>query len=103
MYYYLKDKIPVKAKDVMDWAQKFERQSEERIVKQEEVNGKFISTVFLGINHNWGEGDPLLFETMVFPSKDNFADLYCDRYSTWEEAELGHKKAVDLVKDGEIK
>lgn len=52
-----------------------------------------VSTVFiLGINHALGNGDPLLFETMIF---DGPMDGYQVRYSTWEQAELGHKKALE--------
>lgn len=45
--------------------------------------------------------EPLLFETMIFKIKDgkvNYRDLYSDRYSTWEEAEEGHKKALEFAK-----
>jgi hypothetical protein len=72
---------------------------QERIVKQEELNGYEISTVFLGIDHQFGIGPPLIFETMVFV-KDDRQDIYCDRYSTWKEAEQGHKKAVEWVENG---
>ena len=58
-------------------------------------NGKWVSTVFLGIDHNfWGKGKPLIFETMVFPNKIDLDELDMDRYSTWGEAEKGHKKMV---------
>jgi hypothetical protein len=53
-----------------------------------------VSTVFLGLDHNFGEGGaPLLFETMVFglPGED------CRRYSTWAEAEEGHARIVAQV------
>jgi hypothetical protein len=51
-----------------------------------------VSTVFiLGINHAFGDGDPLLFETMIF---DGPLDGYQVRYSTWEQAEVGHKEAL---------
>jgi hypothetical protein len=53
-----------------------------------------VSTVFLGIDHNFGNGPPLLFETMVFGGE---YDGYCKRYSTWEEAEGGHKTACALA------
>jgi hypothetical protein len=31
---------------------------------------------------------------MVFPSQESMQELDMDRYSTWEEAESGHKKMV---------
>lgn len=54
-----------------------------------------ISTVFLGLDHSFGMGDtPILFETMIFGLKDE----YCERYSTWDEAEAGHRVAVEFAK-----
>ena len=89
---------------------------ENRIVKQEMINDLWISTVFLGIDHNWmPDGKPLLFEIMVFweyekpvtktyklPSKvihtyrmdREEIDELTERYSTWEEAEAGHERIV---------
>lgn len=55
-----------------------------------------VSTVFLrGINHQFNpQGPPLLFETMVFGGS---LDREQGRYSTWAEAEAGHKHWVELV------
>ena len=68
------------------------------------VDGRDISTVFLGINHQYGNGAPLLFETIVFDNRggenENSGDEYCERYSTYDEAESGHAKVVQWVKDG---
>lgn len=50
-----------------------------------------VSTVFLGLNHNYGDGPPLIFETMIFGGP---MDQYQDRYSTEEEAMAGHNFAV---------
>jgi hypothetical protein len=61
-------------------------------------NGTEVSTVFLGLDHAWGDGPPLLFETMIFGGTE---DEYCERYSTWEEAEAGHKKAVEIALNGQ--
>jgi hypothetical protein len=55
-----------------------------------------ISTVWLGTNHQWGEGPPLLFETMVF-NGDSTADELMDRWSTEEEAKRGHAEIVTTV------
>lgn len=72
-----------------------------QIVKQETLaNGLWVSTVFLGIDLAMFPGEKRqLFETMVFiPRKagERFCDsLDMDRYSTWGEAEKGHKKIVE--------
>lgn len=85
-----------------EWAEQREEMAKNnsKHVASDTVNGKWISTVWLGLNHQWQDGEPpLIFETMVFESGD-FHDIYCDRYSTWQEAEEGHKRAVQWVKDG---
>ena len=54
-----------------------------------------ISTVFLAINHGFSSDSvPLVFETMIFGGK--FSG-YCERYSTWQDAEEGHKRAKAMV------
>lgn len=50
-----------------------------------------VSTVFLGLDHGYGEGPPILFETLVFGGP---LDQSGDRYCTWEEAEAGHERWV---------
>ena len=65
----------------------------------------FLSTVFLHINHNWGEGEPVLFETMLFV---DFSDVCCERACTEEQAREIHAKwakvadgvSSDLIKLG---
>lgn len=65
------------------------------------VNGYLVSTVDLGIDHSFGIGKPLYYETMIF-KEGSWDDLYCKRYSTEKEAKKGHKEAVKYVKDGGI-
>ena len=77
-------------------AEKFLTDPNYKFIKQEELSdGKWISTVWLGLDHNFYEKDsPLIFETMVFPKKGDYQDLDCQRYSTEEEAISGHEKLV---------
>lgn len=91
--YILKDKTPVKCDNLMEWAKNFESE-ESRRVAQTIIKKIRVSTVFLGIDHSFNGGTPILFETMIFGGKH---DQYQERYSTWEQAEEGHKKAVKLV------
>lgn len=91
-YYKLEDKIAKPVDDVVEWAQHFEHS--DRTVKKTGLPDCDISTVFLGINHRHGTGLPILFETMIFGGEH---DGYCERYSTWEEAEAGHQRAIELV------
>lgn len=88
-----------------EWCKSFEA-TESRIVKQETVarpNGfeAFVSTVWLGLDHNYGDqGPPLIFETMVFQDAHSGNDTYCNRTSTEAEAIEAHEEAVRLVKEG---
>jgi len=95
--YILKGHLPVEEHDLMKWARWFE--TAKRRVAFTQIKKVDISTVFLGMDYNFiGEGEPVLFETMIFGGKYN---EYQQRYSTWEEAENGHKEAVNLVKNHE--
>ena len=67
-----------------------------------EINGYVVSTVDLGLDHSFGIGAPLYYETMIFKKDGNnidFHDLYCKRYSTEDEAREGHQKAIEYVKN----
>ena len=82
--------------DLMTWARWLEGPDSKRVVAQTKLpNGKFVSTVFIGLDHSFGGLKPLLFETMIFGTGDE--DEYQERYSTYEEAEAGHAKAVELA------
>ena len=95
--HYILIKKKVFEVSLMHWAEWFE--TADRIVRQQTLkNGRFVSTVFLGIDHNFGAGKPLLFETMVFPSKGGYGELDVDRYSSYKEAEKGHKLMVEKWK-----
>lgn len=49
-----------------------------------------VSTVWLGLDHGFGRGAPLIFETMVFLD-GTVEDTYLQRYATKEEAMAGHE------------
>jgi hypothetical protein len=61
-----------------------------RLVAQTPVSGGMVSTVFLGLDHNFVmDHPPLLWETMVFPD-DSREDLCCQRYTSYDDAVKGH-------------
>ena len=93
-YYMLKDKIAIPC-DLMSWARWFEK-ADRHVAKSGGPKGErpWISTVFLGLNHNSGDGPPLLFETMIFGGEH---DQYQVRCSTWKQAEAMHAKACKLA------
>lgn len=99
--YILIDKKPVPEPDFRKWRRWFE--NADRRVARTDVGNKTVSTVFLGLDHNfYGKGEPILFETMIFgPPKMNKIlkmkvrpDEGAWRHSTWEEAEKGHWEVV---------
>ncbi len=97
--YILINKKPVKEKDLLTWARRFEKANRQVAYDVFPSNNENIrvSTVFLGIDHNFsGTGKPILFETMIFGGKH---DGYQERYSTWKEAVKGHTKALEKLKD----
>ena len=84
-----RDPIPCAAEV---WAACFEQ---DRSIARAEFGDTVISTVFLGLDHNFGDGPPLLFETMVFGGT---FDGECTRYSTWDQAVAGHRVMVKRVR-----
>ena len=94
-YYILNNRVPF-AVDLMTWAKWF-GDFDNRFVAHTIIDPALdirVSTVFLGLDHNFGGGEPVLFETMAFHGKD---DLSCDRYSTWMQAEAGHARIVTEI------
>ena len=81
--------------DLMKWGRWFE--AADRHVALTEVGGGKVSTVFLGLDHRFfGDGPPLLWETMVFGGP---LDGRCERYCTRVEALAGHEEVVRDVRD----
>jgi hypothetical protein len=81
------------AVDLMTWACWLETAN--RVVAVTRIGDDVrVSTIFLGLNHRFGAGPPLLFETMVFGG-DHHGDQ--QRYSTWAQAELGHMERVESL------
>jgi len=95
-HYILEDRQPVRV-DLMTWARWMEEHRIDRIVAKWDYKLGEVSTVFLGLDHQWDpDGPPLLFETMVF---GGIEDGYCDRYTTWREAEQGHMEVCQRIRD----
>ena len=92
--HYILEGHKVVETDLITWAKWLE--GAERHVAKENVGDVRVSTVFLGTNHSFGYGPLLLFETMVFGGS---LDQEQDRYTTWEEAEAGHKAMVKRVNE----
>lgn len=108
-YYKLIGRLPVPVRDVIEWARWF--QTAERIVFKTDVGPLHVSTIFLGLDHNWSsnpESPPILFETMVFGGEEpriimgrdmgDFRESYQERYASWDEAQAGHARAIEWAR-----
>lgn len=112
--YVLINKEPVPITDTMKWAVSFEQRHEIMQatgvdpwrVALTDVGDCYVSTVFLGLDHNYfGGGRPVLFETMIFHRKSVGEELmsWQDRCSTWDEAEAMHERGVAALRAGLVK
>ena len=98
-HYILDEKLDVVEVSLQQWGRFFEKIGNRRVAF-DKVGVYLVSTVFLGIDHNFlEEGPPHLFETMIFKAGSN-QDLYCERYATWDEAVEGHERAVAKAEKG---
>lgn len=89
------NRVPKQVDDIITWGRWFE--SSERIVRQEWIGNIWVSTVFLGLDHNFSDrGPPVLWETMCFSNRKAFNQDNCmDRCAgSWEQAEAMHEEIV---------
>jgi hypothetical protein len=79
--------------DLYEWG-RLQEDLEYKVIAREKVGDVEVSTVWLGLNHNfWPGRPPLIFETMFFPACE-----VCERYSTEDDARVGHAAAVMLLR-----
>lgn len=83
--------------DLGSWSQLL-TDEDYKIVARSVVNGYAVSTVWLGLDHQFGQGSPLIFETMVFATEALEDAGICERYSTEDEARAGHDEIVTLLR-----
>ena len=94
MRYWILDAAgePVPTDDVTVWAAWFETAAADRVIARDKdeaagPGGVLVSTVFLGLNHQWGDGPPVLWETLVFGGA---LDGEMNRYTSRAAALAGH-------------
>lgn len=92
MNYILDGKNPVLEPDLITWGIWYEKY--DKAVAKTNVDDVIVSTVFLALEHGFDLGQPILFETMVFGGE---FDQEMARYTTWEDAEIGHQVMVEKV------
>ena len=91
----MKNGVPIQEPDLIKWGLWFEDHNDQRMVERTKIGDAEISTVFLGLNHAFGEGPPLLYETMVFGGALEGEML---RTATLEEAKAAHEHLSARVK-----
>lgn len=70
-----------------------------RVAETTLINGGtqyWVSTVWLGLDHSFGDGPPSIFETMVFTDDPTWSE-HMDRYTTEAEATTGHQNMVNAI------
>lgn len=77
-----------------EFVEKFEERR--RVAANWIYEGPFwVSTVFLALDHSFGRGPGVFFESMIFETKH--LDIQA-RYHTGKEAKAGHEKIVHALK-----
>jgi hypothetical protein len=69
----------------------------DRRVALTEIGNLTVSTVHLVLEHGFGQGPPVIFETMIFGGGTH-RDLWQMRYCTEAEAFTGHNATVAWLK-----
>jgi hypothetical protein len=90
------DGNPLEIDDVLIWGRWFE--THDRHVALDVVEGCKVSTVFLGLDHSFGSGPPVLWETMIFSGEGGPMDQAQWRYTSLEDARAGHAAALAELK-----
>lgn len=98
---------PVPEPDTVQWGQWLEATTETRArtLAETTVGPYWVSTVFLALDHSFGGGPPVLWETMIFGAWEEFQlpsggrkkcrkDIDQIRYTSKAEALAGHAEAV---------
>jgi hypothetical protein len=97
--------VPVEDNDVISAAQWRRDHPDRWRLRQDEMFGCLISTVFLGYDHSHSlSGPPVLWETMIFEDyvRDPESwgeDIYLNRHTSHADAIVGHAEAVSWLID----
>lgn len=95
-YYIMVDGEPQAVDDVVTWARWMEdNKTNKHVALTKIAPGIEISTVFLHLDHSFGDGPPVLFETMVFGG--DYSEQEQERYCTVAQARRGHAAMVAKI------
>ena len=65
-------------------------------LEADDINGNLVSTVYLGMDHGFGDGPPVLWETMMF--NDSGRPGLQERYTSRQEAQAGHERICNDIR-----
>lgn len=93
-YILNENREPVPEPDLLAWARWMEEHRKECGIARDDLGeGIWVSTVFLGLDHElFARSMPALFETVVFYENQPSEIV---RYATAQEAEKGHDEIVE--------
>jgi hypothetical protein len=94
-YWILDENNTPQRVDARTWSEWFGVVSNRTVAYTQITSSVFVSTVFIGLDHQFGKGPPLLFETMIFHDDDGREQW---RYSTWEDAKINHDAIVKRLR-----
>ncbi len=90
--YKLSGEEIIEVDNLLDWGKWYEEA--DTSIDKDQIDDILVSTVFLGINHAYDDGDPVLFETMFF---GGVLDQQMRRYTTIIDARLGHFQCAHIA------
>lgn len=89
---------PLAAETMTEWSEWMATRHEDRVVAKTQIMPDvLVSTVFLGIDHSFSDGQaPILYESMTFGGLTSDDQ---ERYETKEQAIKGHEAMVYAARE----
>ena len=97
LWYVLENQVPVPTDNLFQWGLWMEDPNNKQVALTE-IDELRVTTIFLGVDSQFTEGQPFLFETLVFKGEQLDWEYDGARYRTWDEAKAGHDAIVKLIK-----
>jgi hypothetical protein len=69
----------------------------QRVLAQTQVGDLHVSSIFIGIDQNFGTGPVLLFETLVFGLPDDLRPRWL--HATWADSMAWHRQLVQSLNE----
>lgn len=93
--YILVDRRPVQHNNDDEWFLWFGNMANRRVALTFEGDA-MVSTIFSGIDRNYGRGEPLFFETRILGGEHDGMEWLS---SSWDAAEAVHAEAIKFLQD----